>query len=186
MVLRMLLSGTSVPGAMEGTGAAGRAAGAEPPDAAAASARGAPDQDSMSRLMMRPPGPLPATDERSIFFDAAMLRAIGLALTRPPSAEGSPCCCCCCWPDGWPWPWARAGCASALAAGGAAGAGAVFTDDATDADWSPGAALAAAFAPALTGSDAVSPPPAAGVADCAAAASADPVAPPAGFAACGC
>src|SRR5688572_33216949 len=108
MVLRMLLSGTSVPGAMEGTGAAGRAAGAEPPDAAAASARGAPDQDSMSRLMMRPPGPLPATDERSIFFDAAMLRAIGLALTRPPSPEASPCCC---------WP---AGCASALAAGGAA------------------------------------------------------------------
>ena len=91
IVLRMLVSGTSVPGTMEGTGGAGRAAGAgaAPPEAARCAP---PDHDSMSRLMIRPPGPLPATDARSICLWAAMLRASGLAFTRPPSAlrEASP------------------------------------------------------------------------------------------------
>src|SRR6186997_1707170 len=121
IVLRMLVSGTSVPGAMDGTGAAGRAAGAgaaAPPEAEAGRAAGA-DHDSMSRLMIRPPGPLPETDDRSMSFLAAMLRASGLAFTRPPSPPRD---------------------ASDSAAGcspppdGGADAGGVCAADATDAD----------------------------------------------------
>src|SRR6266545_6582620 len=94
IVLRMLESGSSWPGVIDGAGAAaGRDAGAAegrdagaPAERAGASVPGrGPAHDSMSRLMMRPPGPLPATDDRSMFWCAAMLRARGLAFTRPPS-----------------------------------------------------------------------------------------------------
>src|SRR5213083_231498 len=93
IVLRMLESGSSWPGVIDGAGGAGRDARAAegrdagaPAERAGASAPGrGPAHDSMSRLMMRPPGPLPATDERSMFWCAAMLRARGLAFTRPPS-----------------------------------------------------------------------------------------------------
>src|SRR5258706_13202344 len=97
IVLRMLESGSSWPGVIDGAGgAAGRDAGAAegrdagaPAERAGASVPGrGPAHDSMSRLMMRPPGPLPATDERAMFWCAAMLRARGLAFTRPPSPPG--------------------------------------------------------------------------------------------------
>src|SRR6188474_467189 len=90
IVLRMFERGSSWPGVIDGPAgagrgaAAGREAAAPEERAGAAPARG-PDHDSMSRLMIRPPGPLPATDERSMFWCAAMLRARGLAFTRPPS-----------------------------------------------------------------------------------------------------
>src|SRR6185369_11854407 len=84
IVLRMFESGSSWPGVIEGPGGAGRGEGAADTRAGAALGRG-PAHDSMSRLMIRPPGPLPATDERSMFWCAAMLRASGLAFTRPPS-----------------------------------------------------------------------------------------------------
>src|SRR5258707_15888038 len=81
----MFERGSSWPGVIEGPGGAGRAAGADDGRAGAALGRG-PAQDSMSRLMIRPPRPLPATDVRSMFWCAAMLRASGQAFTRPPSA----------------------------------------------------------------------------------------------------
>src|SRR5262245_11621632 len=114
----MFESGSSVPGVIAGTGGAGRA-GAEAARAAgtaagrAAALRG-PDHDSMSRLMIRPPGPLPATEDRSMFWSAAMERARGLAFTRLPSLLG-----------GAP---AAPGCAA-----GAGGAGGVRAADAADA-----------------------------------------------------
>src|SRR5688500_15945273 len=120
IVFRMLVSGISVPGVIEGTGAAGRAAGAGAAAPDAARDAPPPDQDSMSRLMIRPPGPLPATDARSIFLCAAMLRARGLAFTRPPSPsarDASPA------PRAWGAPLA-----------GGAGAGGVRIDEAAEAD----------------------------------------------------
>ena len=65
IVRRMFESGITSPGRTVGSGGAGRAAGrAEGAPAAAGPDRdaAAPDHDSMSRLMMRPPGPLPVTD----------------------------------------------------------------------------------------------------------------------------
>ena len=56
--------------------------------------------------MMRPPGPLPATRVSGTFFCAAIARASGLDLTRPPGAA------------------AGAGTAASVGAGGGAGAGA--------------------------------------------------------------
>src|SRR6187397_1199802 len=124
MVLRMFVSGTSVPGAMDGTGAAGRAAGvgADPPPGAEAGRAVGADHDSMSRLMIRPPGPLPETDDRSMSFLAAMLRASGLAFTRPPSLREES--------DS-----AGAGAGAEPAFEGGAAAGGACADDATDADW---------------------------------------------------
>src|SRR5512145_2034401 len=43
----------------------------------------------MSRLMIRPPGPLPAIDSSGTFLWAAIERASGLALTRPPGPGGA-------------------------------------------------------------------------------------------------
>src|SRR6185503_7014155 len=80
MTLRMLETGSSWPGVIAGPAGAGGAAGA-----GARAAAGAPVHDSMSRLMMRPPGPLPATESSGMLRWAAMLRASGLAFTRPPS-----------------------------------------------------------------------------------------------------
>src|SRR5205814_5218137 len=119
IVLRMFDSGTSVPGVIEGPAGAGRGAGVDAGriDGAAAAAGRGPAQDSMSRLMMRPPGPLPATAERSMLRSAAMLRASGLAFTRPPS----------------PLPLGGQGSPRGAADGGGAGAGAVWAADATEA-----------------------------------------------------
>ena len=110
IVLRMLLTGSSCPGVMEG--AAGAAArGAEEAAGAGAAAAGCPPADhaSMSRLMMRPPGPLPGTDDNGMFCWAAMLRASGLALRRPPSPSAA---------------WAPAGGGLGAGCGAACGAGA--------------------------------------------------------------
>src|SRR5712691_7320793 len=79
IVRRMLETGISAPGVIVGPAGAGAAAGAR-------WAGGAPAQASMSRLMIRPLGPLPATVSRGMLRWAAMLRARGLAFTRPPSA----------------------------------------------------------------------------------------------------
>ena len=67
------------------------------------------DHASMSRLMMRPPGPLPGTDDNGMFCWAAMLRASGLALRRPPSPSAA---------------WAPAGGGLGAGCGAACGAGA--------------------------------------------------------------
>src|SRR5262245_4462848 len=134
----MLESGSSVPGAIDGTGGAGRdgagaAARAEGAGAGRAEALRGPDHESMSRLMIRPPGPLPATEDRSMFWWAAMLRASGLAFTRPPSLPAG---------GGLPAPGRGAG---------DGGTGGVWAADATDAGWSAGAAFALASAAAAAG-----------------------------------
>ena len=100
IVFRMLDSGSSWPGVMAGPAGCGRGEGAgagadgilaycSPP---CAPWRGAA-QDSMSRLMMRPPGPLPETAPRSMLRCAAMLRASGLDFTRPPVVGAAGACC---------------------------------------------------------------------------------------------
>ena len=67
MVFRMLRQRDLLAGATDGPGARGAPRGDAPEPRAAAGPRPRPVQASMSRLMMRPPGPLPATDERSMF-----------------------------------------------------------------------------------------------------------------------
>src|SRR5690606_13500812 len=82
MVLRIWVTGTSSTSA---AGATGANVGAARPGAAAAGAAGAATAASTSRLMMRPPGPVPFTLARSIPASRASLRASGDALTRPSS-----------------------------------------------------------------------------------------------------
>src|SRR5262245_60454213 len=79
----MLETGISWPGTI-----AGRAEADGFAAAARAGACAAPDHDSMSRLITRPPGPLPATEDNGILRSAAMFLASGLALTRS-SPRGS-------------------------------------------------------------------------------------------------
>src|SRR6185436_9069491 len=81
----MLETGIAWPGTTDGEAAPG-----DERTAGGAALGWAGDHDSMSRLITRPPGPLPGTAASGILRSAAMLRASGLALTRPsgPAAGG--------------------------------------------------------------------------------------------------
>src|SRR5438046_9541774 len=117
IVRRMLETGISSPGVIVGPAATGAAAGTR-------GAGGASAHDSMSRLMIRPLGPLPATAWRGMLRWAAMLRASGLAFTRPPSAATG------------------AGTGRGPGAGGGAAAGGAGTGDAAAAGCGDAAAAA--------------------------------------------
>src|SRR5262245_16933367 len=108
----MLDTGIAWPGTTDGGAVAG-----DERTAAGAAVGWAGAHDSMSRLITRPPGPLPGTAASGILRSAAMLRASGLALTRPssPAAAGVVCAPAC------------VGCGvsgSACSAGGGGGCGA--------------------------------------------------------------